>query len=385
MNVLVAPDSFKECLDAFAVAEAIASGLRRGAKTPMTVVQRPLADGGEGLLEVLRNALRGDLIPCTATGPLGAPAEAILGLFDQGDTAVIEMARAAGLHLVPPPLRNPRVAGTRGVGELIRRALDLGARRIIVGLGGSATNDGGAGMAQALGVSLLDAEGRELPPGGAALSLLDRIDLSGLDPRLKEIETIGACDVVNPLCGPTGASAVYGPQKGASAEDAKVLDDALRHYGRLLSTCTGQDILGMRGGGAAGGLGAGLAAFTGAVLRSGVELVFDAYGDMDACAAQADIIITGEGAVDAQTAQGKVVAGVAALGQRHKTPVFVLTGRIRGDLEALYEAGVAAVLPIAPGPISEKDAIGNASNLLAQSASTLMRCAEAFRRGLASC
>ncbi len=377
MKILVAPDSFKECLDAFAVAQAIAAGLRRGAARPVEVDCRPLADGGEGLLDVLRHALGGELRECTATGPMGKPIQTAYGLLDDGHTAVIEMARVAGLHLVPTEARNPALATTRGVGELVRYALDAGVTRIILGVGGSATNDGGAGMAQALGAKLLDAAGAELPPGGAALCQLAQVEVSALDPRLDSVEVVVACDVNNPLCGPDGASAVYGPQKGASPEDVVLLDDALGHYADLVHAQLGVDMRGLRGSGAAGGLAAGLVAFTGATLRPGVDLVIKAYGDFEKKAAESDFIISGEGAVDGQTLQGKAVAGVAALALRLDKPLFVLTGMLRGDPTPLYKAGVTAVFPIAPGPVSQTQALEQAAPNIEQTAEALIRTIEA--------
>ncbi|NLV46768.1 MAG: glycerate kinase [Candidatus Hydrogenedentes bacterium] len=376
MKLLVAPDSFKECMDAFSVADAIARGLRLGIHGPLEVICRPLADGGEGLMRVLLHALGGETSAQTVTGPMGISVEASLGLLDNGRTAAIEMAAAAGLHLVPAAERDPLTATTRGVGELIRHALDLGVQRVIVGLGGSATNDGGAGMAQALGASLRDAAGNELPPGGAALARLKTVDLSHLDKRLAAVEIIGACDVENTLCGACGASAVYGPQKGATPENVALLDSALRHYGGIVTKETGLDLFSLLGGGAAGGLGAGLAAFTGARLRSGVSLVFDAYGDMDRQAQDADAFFSGEGSVDGQTLHGKVVAGVAGLARKHHKPLIVFAGRLRGHPESLYQAGVTAVFPIAPEPMSTADALANADTYLAQSAENVGRLLE---------
>lgn len=376
MKLLVAPDSFKECLDAFQAADAIARGLRQGIRQPVELIIRPLADGGEGLMRVLLHALGGSTRTVTVTGPMGAPVEAALGLLDNGGTAAIEMATAAGLHLVPEAKRNPLLATTHGVGELMRHALDLGVKRIIVGLGGSATNDGGAGMAQALGASLRDDRGRELPPGGAALSRLHAIDLSGLDGRLLSTEVIGACDVENTLCGPEGASIIYGPQKGASPEEVTRLDEALHHYGATLEREAYPGLLSLPGGGAAGGLGAGLAAFTGARLLSGINLVFDAYGDLDKHAREADALFSGEGSVDGQTLHGKVIAGMAGLARKHQKPLIVLTGRLRGHPKALYDAGVTAIFPIAPEPMSPADALLKAESHLARSAENAGRFLE---------
>lgn len=379
MKVLIAPDSFKESLDAFRVTDALAKGLHEGTAETPEVYCRPLADGGDGLMQVLLNALGGTTITRTVTGPMGTPVKASLGLLDNGTTAVVEMAAAAGLSLVSPAERNPLVATTRGVGELIRHALDLKVRRIIVGLGGSATNDGGAGMAQALGVSFLDRQGNSLPPGGAALQDLSHVDCAQLDERLQSVEFIGACDVENRLCGDAGATVIYGPQKALPEESILPLDAALHHYGTIVGEEMGADLLSIAGGGAAGGLGAGLVAFTGATLRSGISLVFDAYGDMEECAQEADIIFSGEGAVDGQTLQGKVVAGVAALASRHKKPLLVFAGRVRGSLEALYSAGVTAVLPIAPGPVSAEESMQNAAHYLSTAAKNIGRLFDAMK------
>ena len=332
-------------------------------------------------MAVLLHALGGTTVAREVTGPMGAPVEASLGLLDTGRTAVIEMASAAGLHFVPENERDPLRSTTYGVGELMRHALDLGVKRIIVGLGGSATNDGGAGMAQALGVSLKDADGKELPQGGGSLARLSEIDLTRLDPRLRDITVTGACDVENLLCGPAGASHVYGPQKGASARMVEELDRALHHFGLIVSGQTGVDILSLPGGGAAGGLGAGLASFTGAQLRSGVQLVFEAYGDMDTLAAQADLLLSGEGSVDGQTLHGKVVAGVASLARKHDKPLVVLTGRVRGPLAALHEAGVTAVFPITQEPMTTQEAISRAENFIEQSAENIARILARFKRG----
>lgn len=379
MKILVAPDSFKECLDTFRVAAAISAGLRRGAGPGVEVVCRPLADGGEGLMEVLLHALDGTAIARTVTGPMGVPVKAEIGLLDHGRTAAIEMAGAAGLHLVAENERDPLRATTYGVGELICHALDLNVERIIVGLGGSATNDGGAGMAQALGVSLKDADGKELSPGGGTLARLSKIDMTGLDPRLRKVTVTGACDVENLLCGRTGASRIYGPQKGATPAMVEALDEALHHYGSLLSQQIGRDLLSLPGSGAAGGLGAGLAAFTGAPLRSGVQLVFEAYGDMDALAAEADLLLSGEGSVDGQTLHGKVIAGMASLARKHDKPLVVMAGRVRGPLSALHEAGVTAVFPITLEPMTTREAISRAESSLEQSAENIVRLLARFK------
>ena len=311
MRVVIAPDSFKGSLSAVEVAEALARGVRR-AWPAAQVELLPVADGGEGWVETLVRATGGRLVTRQVTGPLGEPVEAQYGLFQQDgeEVAVIEMAAASGLTLVPPDRRDPRVTTTRGTGELIRDALDQGARRLLVGIGGSATNDGGAGMAQALGVRFLDEAGAELPPGGAALARLARVDLSGLDPRLAQTEVVVACDVDNPLTGERGAAAVYGPQKGATPEMVQELDAALAHFADVVEGVIGRSFRELPGAGAAGGLGFGLMAFAGARLQRGIELALETL-QADRHFAWASLVITGEGRIDRQTLHGKVPFGVA--------------------------------------------------------------------------
>ncbi|MGB9859376.1 MAG: glycerate kinase, partial [Moorellaceae bacterium] len=271
-RIVIAPDSFKESLDAPQVAAAIAAGIKR-VLPEVETVEVPLADGGEGLTTTLVAATGGRLMTATVTGPLGEPVTAKWGILGDGRTAVIEMAQASGLPLVPKEKRNPLYTTTYGTGELIRQALEEGCRRLIVGIGGSATNDGGAGMAQALGVKLLDQSGQDIPWGGIGLERLARIEMQDLDPRVKEAEILVACDVDNPLCGPRGASAVYGPQKGATPEMVRRLDAALAHLADIIARDLGLQVRDLPGAGAAGGLGAGLVAFLGATLRRGIELV----------------------------------------------------------------------------------------------------------------
>lgn len=287
-------------------------------------------------------------------------------------TAVIEMAAASGLPLIAPDRRDPRVTTTRGTGDLIHAALDAGARRLLVGIGGSATNDGGAGMAQALGVRLLDTAGRDLPPGGAALARLDRVDVSGRDPRLVGVEVIVASDVTNPLCGPTGASAVYGPQKGATPEMVEELDAALAHYATVLRRDLGADVAEVPGSGAAGGLGAGLLAFLGARLQPGAAMVLEAVG-FERHLPGAALVFTAEGRLDDQTAYGKAVAAVAGAARAHGVPVVVLAGGLMPGYESLYAAGVNAVLPIADGPLTLDESMARAADLVASAAERALR------------
>lgn len=383
MRAVVAPDSFKGSLNAREVAESISLGLRR-VVPDVEVAECPMADGGEGTVQALVDATGGRLVRETVTGPLGEPTVAAFGVLGDGRTAVIEMAAAAGLPLVPPERRDPRITTTFGVGELVLRALDLGVRRVILGIGGSATNDGGAGFAQALGARLLDARGQELPRGGAALARLDRIDVSGLDSRLRSIDFLVACDVDNPLVGPRGAAAVFGPQKGATQATVAELDMALTRFAAVAARDLGLDVAGHPGAGAAGGLGAGLLVFCRAELRPGVEIVIEATGLRQRLAG-ADLVLTGEGRVDGQTLSGKTPLGVvraarAACGP--SVPVVILAGSVGAGADRLYAHGVTALLPIAPGPITLEDAIARASELLADAAERALRLLLAGREWL---
>lgn len=371
MRIVVAPDSFKGSLTAPEVARALEEGLRRA--WPEAAVERvPLADGGEGTARALVEATGGRFLPLRVTGPLGEPVEAAVGILGDGQSAVVEVAAAAGLMLVPSRRRDPSLATSRGVGEMIRAALDCGCRRLIVALGGSATNDAGAGMLQALGVSLRDGLGSELPPGGAALSKLASIDISGLDPRLREVEVVAACDVDNPLCGPQGASAVFGPQKGASAEMVARLDDALRNFASVVREQLGVDVLDLPGGGAAGGIGAAVAAFFGGRLQKGIEIVLEAVRFEERLRG-ADLVITGEGRLDSQTLRGKVPFGVLQAARRLGVPVIAVAGGVSGPLQPFYDAGFAAVIGCTPRPMSLEEAMADGYALAASAAESAAR------------
>lgn len=329
ISVLIAPDSYKGSLSAQEAAEAMREGVRV-ALPAARVVMIPLSDGGEGLLNVLLPTLGGKMCTTVVSGPLpGQQVEARWGYVESSHTAIVEMAEAAGLGLVPEDKRDPLVTTTFGVGELVKHALDCGARTLLIGIGGSATNDGGAGMAQALGVRLLDDAGNVLPRGGAALLRLASIGMEGIDPRVKEATIHVACDVRNPLTGPEGASAVFGPQKGASPGDVALLDAALTRYRELLQNTVHIDVQQAAGSGAAGGLGAGLLAFCGAALRPGIDLVLDRTG-FDVALAKADLVLTGEGRIDGQTRYGKVLSGVLFRAQRLGIPVAAIVGDIDG-------------------------------------------------------
>src|SRR3989440_4292731 len=370
MRIVIAPNAFKGSLSALDAAEAIAEGVRIVA-ADADLVLVPIADGGDGTVDALVAATHGERRTLRVRGPLGDPVDAGYGLIDAGSTAVIEMAKAAGLALVPPAKRDPRITTTYGVGELLQRAYDEGARHFIVGIGGSATNDGGAGMAQALGYHLLDEEGHELPPGGLALKRLARIHVGGVHASWKAAEIDVACDVTNPLTGPSGASAVYGPQKGATPEMVAELDAALKHFAEIIRRDLGVDVEQLPGAGAAGGLGAGLVAFTGARLRPGAEMVMEAIR-LDDRIKGADLVMTGEGRLDSQTARfGKGPAVVARHARNAGIPVVGLGGSVadEAELSLLFDGGEATV----GEPRSLADAMGAARPLLVGAASRVMR------------
>lgn len=361
MKIVIAPDSFKESLSAPDVAAAIARGWQQVFPEAECLL-RPMADGGEGTVDALLAAVGGERRECQVRGPMGQPVQAHWGWLNNG-TAVIEMAAASGLHWVPREQRDARQASSYGTGELILQALDAGASRIILGLGGSATNDGGAGLLQALGMRLLDEQGRELPPGGAALAALDQLDLSGLDARLLSVQVEVAADVDNPLCGPRGASAVFGPQKGATPAHVEELDLALGRFARIVAATLGEDHAQFPGVGAAGGLGFAARAFLKATFRPGIELVAELSG-LATAVAGADLVITGEGRMDAQTLHGKTPMGVARVAQCAGVPVIALAGSLGDNYQALYEAGIEAAFSLAPGPLSLEQAMAGAATEL---------------------
>ena len=331
MRVLAAPDKFRGTLTSPQAARAISAGWRRE-RPGDEIAELPMADGGEGTLDTLVEALGGSLRQARVAGPLGDPVDAAFGIVDRalGNLGIVEMARASGLPLVSR--REPLRASTYGTGELIREACRAGARTLVVCIGGSATTDGGAGMAQALGARLLDARGGPVPPGGAGLLELARIDLSAMEPALRSVRVVAASDVDSPLTGPRGSAHVFGPQKGASPDDVLLLDRALGHLAAVIDRDLGIDVRGLRGAGAAGGLGAGLVAFLGARIRPGVEVVMEAvrFGER---LASADVVLTGEGRLDASSLAGKVVGGVLAAAREARTPAAVLCGdaQIRPD------------------------------------------------------
>ncbi|HEU4759549.1 MAG TPA: glycerate kinase [Dehalococcoidia bacterium] len=360
LRILVAPQEFKGTLTARQAADAMAQGVRR-ALPAARVEALPLADGGPGTVEAIASAAGGRIVTATVQDPLGRPVQADWGLLPAG-AAVIETAAACGLLLLTPEERDPGIATTYGVGQLLLAALDTGCRRLLVGLGGSATNDGGAGMAAALGVRFLDAAGRDLPPGGAALAGLASIDASGLDARLSGCETVAASDVANPLCGPEGASLVYAPQKGASPEAARELDAALRRYAEIVERDLGVAVLDAPGAGAAGGLGAGCIAFLRAAVRPGLEVVAEAVG-LAGRLRGAYLVVTGEGRLDGQTGFGKTVAGVARLAAAQGVPVLVVPGSLGPGWEQVLPL-VAGVEAVAGSAATLADALARPAQLL---------------------
>ncbi|SER38551.1 glycerate kinase [Azotobacter beijerinckii] len=371
MKIVIAPDSFKESLSATDVAAAIAAGL--GEVWPQAeLLCRPMADGGEGTVDAVIAAVGGERRESLVRGPLGEPVAAHWGWVAGSRSAVIEMAAASGLHLVPADRRDALRSCTYGTGELILAALEAGAERIVLGFGGSATNDAGSGMLRALGARFEDAEGRPLPPGGAALAQLQRIDLSGLDPRLATVDFEVACDVDNPLCGPRGASHVFGPQKGATPEQVRQLDAALGRFADVCAAALGRDARDSPGCGAAGGIGFAARTFLGATFRPGIELVAQ-VSNLEQAMVGADLVITGEGRIDEQTLYGKTPMGVATIAKRHGVPVVALAGMLGEGYERLYGHGIDAAFSLVPGPISLATALADAPLLLRRRAADIAR------------
>jgi glycerate 2-kinase len=378
MRIVIAPQSLKGSLTAAEAGQAIAQGVRAVFPAAEVVVV-PVADGGEGTVQALVDATGGEMLWQAVTGPLGEPVTAFFGLLGDRQTAVIEMASAAGLPLVPPERRDPRITTTYGVGELILAALDRGCRRFIIGIGGSATNDGGAGMAQALGASLITDDGAPITSGGIGLASLTHISTDTLDPRLHECTVAVACDVNNPLCGPLGASAVYGPQKGATPEMVLQLDAALAHYAAIIERDLGLSVVDIPGAGAAGGLGAGLLAFLHATLRPGSQIVLEAV-QLEAQIHMTDLVITAEGQLDAQTAYGKSVGAVAALAKRYNIPVLAIAGGLGNGYENVYALGIDAIAALPSGPMTLDYAMEHAAELVRD---TTERTLRAMQLGMA--
>ncbi|AFZ30832.1 glycerate kinase [Gloeocapsa sp. PCC 7428] len=373
LRILIAPSGFKESLEADQVADCIATGVLRA--LPDAEIQKaPLVDGGEGFTKALVAATDGTLHNITVTGPVGQPVASHFGFLGntQVKTAVLEMAAAAGLRLVPPEVRNPLITTTYGVGELIKAALDRGAERILIGCGDSGTNDGGAGMAQALGIHFLDADGQELGKGGGELAKLQRIDLRDRDPRLEQVKIDVACNWHNVLCGAKGVARVFGPQKGASPEIVEQLAQALDNYAAVIESEMGIDVREMPGSGASGGLGTGLHVFLGATLHPRYDIVMQ-YLELDSLLQEADLVITAEGSIDFQTPRGKIPAEVARRAKNYQLPVIALAGTIGKDATVNLEHGIDSFESILEAPCTLKDAIAQAPELVINAAERTMR------------
>ena len=372
MKIVVAPNALKGSLGAVAAAQAMSVGVRLAAPAA-EVIQVPVADGGDGLLEVLGASRDMERIPCRVTGPLGDPVDSALLYSADRHLAVIEMATAAGLALLTSSSLDPMQTSTFGVGELLRLALDHGAQHIILGIGGSATSDGGTGLVRALGGRFLDAHAKELPGNAAALQQIKRIDIERLDPRLAKVHIDVICDVDNPLLGAAGAARIFAPQKGASPSQVEAIEAGLENLANLVEQQFGRDIRELRGGGAAGGLGAGLVVFLQAELRPGAALVLELTG-YEAALKDASLVLTAEGSLDGQTAHGKAPAAVARLANRHGIPCIALAGSLGPDLQALQAAGITACFSLCPGPLALDAAMQQAAPLLTRVCEQAVRC-----------
>lgn len=371
MKIVIAPDSFKGSLTALEVADSIEKGIKK-CYSSFTIEKVPMADGGEGTVEALVASTNGRIINVIAKGPLLKDVEACYGILGDGETAIIEMASASGLPHVPQGERNPMKTTTYGTGQLMLHALDQGCRKFIIGLGGSATNDGGVGMATALGVKFLDEHGIDIGLGAEGLENLRKIDVSKMDSRLKKSTFVAACDVTNPLCGETGASHVFGPQKGADKDMVKLLDKYLENYGDILKRDLEVDIINEKGSGAAGGMGAAILAFLNGKLQRGVDIVIE-MTRLEEKIQDAQIVITGEGMIDYQTAYGKTPYGVAKIAKKYGIPVIAICGGIGEKSETLYEKGFDSIFSIVDSPMSLEYSMINSRLLLENAAERIMR------------
>ena len=368
---VVAPDSFKESMTAKEVCNAMEKGIKK-ADPAAEVIKVPMADGGEGTVDSLVDATHGQRVIVEVTGPLGNKISAYYGILGNGTTAVIEMAKASGLEIVEKKKRNPMITTTFGTGELIRDALDHNVKEIIIGLGGSSTNDGGSGMAQALGAKLLDQNNHQIPFGGGNLDKLDKIDISNLDSRLRDVKIILASDVTNPLIGKEGASRVFGPQKSATPEMVEKLENNLQHYAKIVKRDLNKDVASVSGAGAAGGLGAGLMAFTTCEMRQGVDLAIEVT-KLEEKIRDTDYVFTGEGGTDFQTKFGKTPYGVAKLGKKYHKPVISLAGYLGEGIDSLYSEGFTAIFGIIPGACDLSTALKNGPSNVARTTENIVR------------
>ncbi len=371
MKIVVAPDSFKESLSAKQVAGSITLGILK-VFPDAEIVQIPVSDGGEGLLDAFSEAMEVQKISMVVRDPLLRDIDAHYGVLDDKTTAVIEMANASGLELLEENEKDPVVTSSYGTGQLILNALDRGYSKLIIGLGGSATNDGGMGMVRALGVRFLDENNEEIGEGGGVLDRLRKIDISGLDDRLVKCKITGACDVTNPLTGPNGASFVYGSQKGGTPDALKQLDENMMHYASIIQSDIGVEANTVEGAGAAGGMGAALVAFFGAKLRSGFDLISESL-ELEYHIRNANLVITGEGKIDKQTLNGKVVSGVAGIAKKCNVPVIVIAGKIGEGIDQIYNHGVTAVFSIVDQPMELAAALKNADGLIQSCVENIMR------------
>lgn len=369
--ILLAPDSFKESMTAKEVCEAMERGIKKANKN-ITCIHVPMADGGEGTMQSLVDATNGKVYTTKVIGPLGNEVEAMYGILGDGETGILEMASASGLHLVPPIKRNPLITTSYGTGQLIKACLDQGVKKLLIGIGGSATNDGGSGVVQALGGKLLDSEGKEIGFGGGELKKLATIDLTNLDKRLKNIIIEVACDVDNKLCGEYGASKVFGPQKGATPEVVEVLDDNLQHYANLIKEQLVIDVSEVPGAGAAGGLGACLIAFLHGTLKKGIEMVIE-YSHLEEKVKNVDMVWTGEGSIDFQTQYGKTPFGVASIAKKYNKPVIALAGRVGDGIEVLYEKGIDSIFGIMKEASSLEEALAKGKENVEKTSENIIR------------
>lgn len=377
MNIIIAPDSFKECLSANEVAVAISNGVLK--VIPDAQVHKiPISDGGEGLLNTLMPGSGGKFVEVAVKDPLMRSIKATYGILEDKRTAVIEMALASGLELLKEHEKNPMLTSTYGTGQLIKDALDKGCTKLIIGIGGSATNDGGAGMARALGARFLNVKGEELKEGGGSLNELESIDLNDFDSRLSHCEVVVACDVSNPLTGSNGASMVYGAQKGGNPEELNKLDENLAHFAEKIKTDLNKDIAEIPGAGAAGGIGAALLAFMQGKLVNGIGLVLETLR-MEEYIKNADLVITGEGKIDGQTLHGKTIAGIAKMAKKYGVPVVVITGKIGEDIDPIYDMGVCGVYSIVNQPMDLHRAITEAPQLIQNSVKNIVGTIKCFR------
>jgi glycerate 2-kinase len=381
MNILIAMDSFKESLTALEACEAVKKGFKEVLKDKCNITCVPMADGGEGTVQSLVDATEGKIIKTVVTGPLMEDADSFYGILGDGKTAVIEMAAASGIEMVKPQDRNPLITTTFGTGELILKAIEKGVTKIILGIGGSATNDGGVGMAMAIGVKFLDKHGSSIQPVGGDLKNIEKIDMSEINSKIKDIEFLVACDVDNPLTGSKGASAIFGPQKGATPECVKQLDANLTHYAKKVKEFLGVEIESVPGAGAAGGLGGGSIAFLNATLKSGIDIVIEATS-IEEYAKSANLVITGEGRIDRQTAFGKTPMGVAKVAKKYNIPVIALAGCLGDGYEDVFDIGIDTAFSILPRAVSTEEAINAGKENLEKAARDIARLIKIYIKNL---